>query len=96
MIPLSKRLLEYFEADTPPKEHELQKELNSRLKHIVKPCWELKFCPYGPLVEDFPLPPLIHQEHRAHNQYLKDCLITGGIGENHDIPLDNELRAFSR
>jgi hypothetical protein len=27
-----------------------------RLKHIVcKPCWELKYCPYGPLVEFFPL-----------------------------------------
>lgn len=28
-----------------------------RLKHVVcKPCWELKYCPYGPLVEFFPLP----------------------------------------
>lgn len=28
-----------------------------RLKHIVcKPCWELKYCPYGPLVEFFPSP----------------------------------------
>jgi hypothetical protein len=28
-----------------------------RLEHIVcKPCWELKYCPYGPLVEFFPLP----------------------------------------
>jgi hypothetical protein len=27
-----------------------------RLKHVVcKPCWELKYCPYGPLVEYFPL-----------------------------------------
>ena len=27
-----------------------------RLEHIVcKPCWELKYCPYGPLVEFFPL-----------------------------------------
>jgi hypothetical protein len=27
-----------------------------RFKHIVwKPCWELKYCPYGPLVEYFPL-----------------------------------------
>ena len=27
-----------------------------RFKHIVcKPCWELKYCPYGPLVEFFPL-----------------------------------------
>jgi hypothetical protein len=22
---------------------------------VCKPCWELKYCPYGPLVEDFPL-----------------------------------------
>ncbi len=28
-----------------------------RLKHVVcKPCWELKYWPYGPLVEFFPLP----------------------------------------
>ena len=27
-----------------------------RLRHVVcKPCWELKYCPYGPLVEYFPL-----------------------------------------
>ena len=27
-----------------------------RFKHIVcKPCWELKYCPYGPEVEYFPL-----------------------------------------
>ena len=23
---------------------------------VCKPCWELKYCPYGPLVEEFPLP----------------------------------------
>lgn len=22
---------------------------------VCKPCWELKYCPYGPLVEQFPL-----------------------------------------
>lgn len=22
---------------------------------IFKPCWKLDWCPYGPLVEDFPL-----------------------------------------
>lgn len=27
-----------------------------RLRHVVcKPCWELKYCPGGPLVEFFPL-----------------------------------------
>ena len=24
-----------------------------RVKAVCKPCWELKYCPYGPLVEDF-------------------------------------------
>lgn len=26
-----------------------------RVKAVCKPCWELKYCPYGPLVETFPL-----------------------------------------
>jgi hypothetical protein len=25
------------------------------LTDVCKPCWELKYCPYGPLVEQFPL-----------------------------------------
>ena len=24
---------------------------------VCKPCWELKYCPYGILVEEFPLSP---------------------------------------
>lgn len=24
-------------------------------KAVCKPCWEIKYCPYGPLVEDFPI-----------------------------------------
>jgi len=27
-----------------------------RVKAVCKPCWEIKFCPYGPVVEQFPLP----------------------------------------
>lgn len=26
-----------------------------RVKAVCKPCWELKYCPYGPVVEEFPL-----------------------------------------
>ncbi|MDR1329901.1 MAG: HNH endonuclease [Oscillospiraceae bacterium] len=94
MINLSKRLLHYFGINNKQKEKELQNELNNRLKHIVKPCWELKFCPYGPLVEDFPLPPLLLEEHRKHTLYIKKCLETGFMGENYDIPLDNERREY--
>lgn len=26
-----------------------------RVKAVCKPCWEIRYCPYGPLVEHFPL-----------------------------------------
>lgn len=42
-------------------------------KAVCKPCWEIKYCPYGPLVEDFPL----KQESDE-----KSCRIFG-----HDCPV---------
>ena len=27
----------------------------NRVKAVCKPCWEIKYCPYVPLVEEFPL-----------------------------------------
>ena len=44
-----------------------------RVKAVCKPCWELKYCPYGPLVEDFPL--------KSENDE-KSCRIFG-----HDCPV---------
>lgn len=44
-----------------------------RVKAVCKPCWEIKYCPYGPLVEQFPL-----QEDRND----RSCLIFG-----HDCPV---------
>ncbi len=48
---------------------------------VCKPCWELKYCPYGPFVEQSPLLPLTRQSAIAHNEYLKMVLETGLIGE---------------
>jgi len=45
-----------------------------RTKNICKPCWELKYCPYGPLVEEFPLLSLIREEAIEHNEFLKEQL----------------------
>lgn len=42
-----------FKPDTP--DDVVVKEWKRRTKHICKPCWELKYCPYGSLVENFPL-----------------------------------------
>lgn len=61
---------------------------------VCKPCWELKYCPYGPLVEFFPLHPelsdfgeikIIHDE------------VTDGFrnGENHtESEIMDEVRRF--
>ena len=62
-----------------------------RVKAVCKPCWELKYCPYGPLVEEFPL-----EEERSY----RSCRIFG-----HDCPVfhvaepvteTKELRNISR
>ncbi len=31
-------------------------DAKGRVKAVCKPCWEIRYCPYGPLIEDFPLP----------------------------------------
>jgi hypothetical protein len=62
-----------------------------RVKAVCKPCWEIKYCPYGPLVEEFPL-----REERDS----RSCRIFG-----HDCPVfhvaepiteTKELRNISR
>jgi hypothetical protein len=60
---------------------EFLSEWKARTSFICKPCWELKYCPYGPLVEDFPLLPLTKSEIKAHNSYLEKCLKTGKLSD---------------
>jgi hypothetical protein len=45
-----------------------------RNRRYCKPCWELKYCPYGPLVEDFPLLPQSLEDAQEHQAYLTHCL----------------------
>ena len=51
-----------------------------RLKHLVcKPCWELKYCPYGGLVEFFPLvsesdPIPLKQIARSYKSWLSAAM----------------------
>ena len=42
-----------------------------RVKAVCKPCWELKYCPYGPLVEQFPLQ--LDRDERACRIFGHDC-----------------------
>ncbi len=59
---------------------------------VCKPCWELRYCPYGPLVEQFPLLPPTRREALDHHEYLIRCLDTETLGDGE--PLDPKRRAF--
>ena len=52
-----------------------------RVRRVCKPCWELKYCPYGPLVEEFPLPPLVRSHSDDHHEYLRACLKSGRLAD---------------
>ncbi len=44
------------------------RQWTKKAKTVCKPCWEIKYCPYGPLVEEFPI---------AKEDDDKRCLIFG-------------------
>ena len=68
-----------YEPDAP--DPEVRKDWRERTSRVCKPCWELKYCPYGPLVEQLPLLPLTSGAVSEHNAYLQKCLDTGLVGE---------------
>jgi 5-methylcytosine-specific restriction endonuclease McrA len=62
------------------------KKRKPRYPHAVcKPCWELKYCPYGPLVEFFPLlsdaepdkPGTIERSNKHWKRELRQSLVAG-------------------
>lgn len=44
---------------------------DKRVKAVCKPCWEIKYCPYGPLVEEFPLKKV--RDERSCRIFGHDC-----------------------
>lgn len=89
--PAVKTRLGYEPTDS---DAEVLADWKKRTRKICKPCWELKYCPYGPLVEDFPLMPILREEASSHNEYLKSCLASGKLGDGR--PLDEEKRKWFR
>jgi hypothetical protein len=74
-----KRLLG-FDPDADDKV--VRKEWQRRTKHVCKPCWELRYCPYGPLVEDFPLSPVTKAktiEELSEKDLDVSCMVFGHV-----------------
>jgi hypothetical protein len=87
-----KKSLGYEEHVT---DEEIEKDWKSRIKSICKPCWELNYCPYGPLVEDFPLLPPIRAEVEARNEFLREQIKKGVYDEKRKEFFELELAHYN-
>src|SRR5204863_5005937 len=71
-----------------------RKEWNRRTKNVCKPCWELKYCPYGPLVEMFPILPPTREDAIDHNEFLKKQLADGAYDKQRTKMFTKQVRDF--
>ncbi|MEE8194173.1 MAG: HNH endonuclease signature motif containing protein [Dehalococcoidales bacterium] len=92
-ISLGIKILLGFSPDTD--DEIVRKWWGKRTKSICKPCWELKYCPYGPLVEDFPLLPPTKTEAIEHNIFLKEQLAKGAYDEERRKIFIEEVNKFN-
>lgn len=90
--PLHRSLRDRFPEWRGLSDTEFLKDLRDRQRRYCKPCWELKYCPYGPVVEEYPLLPSPRADATAHIEYLSESLRTGVLGDGSE--LDDELRAW--
>ncbi len=82
-----------FSGKTPDKI--VRKDWDKRTKNVCKPCWELKYCPYGPLVEQFPLLPPTRDEAVKHNEFLKEQLAKGAYDSKRRQMFKKEVAEFN-
>ena len=66
-----------------------------RTKSVCKPCWEIKYCPYGPLVEQFPLLPPTRDEAIKHNEFLKEQLANNAYDEERKKEFEEQVKVFN-
>ncbi len=88
-----------FGKDDDPED--VKSAYKKRTSSVCKPCWELKYCPYGSLVEQFPLPRVTREIAVNRNERLKKCLSTGlfragePLTENRRKFFENEVETFN-
>lgn len=67
-----------YDANEPDKA--VLKDWKERKTRVCKPCWELKYCPYGPLVEQSPFIPPLRNGMIEQMEYFKKCVETNLVG----------------
>ncbi|MCH8069989.1 MAG: hypothetical protein IID16_12090 [Candidatus Marinimicrobia bacterium] len=73
---IHKSIREKLNYDSDISDEDLLNDWKNKSTKVCKPCWELKYCPYGPFVEQSPLLPTTRQKSIEHQEYLKNCLDT--------------------
>lgn len=58
---------------------EVLRKWRGAAQKVCKPCWELKYCPYGPFVEESPLLPDIPREYIPKEIIETECSVFGHI-----------------
>lgn len=81
-----------FSPETP--DNEVRKDWEERTKNVCKPCWELKYCPYGVMVEDFPLLPPTRQNAIEHNYFLIEQLKKGAYRGEKKKMFQEQVKKF--
>jgi len=88
--------IKYSKKDELTKEEiKFWKEWKKRASHICKPCWELKYCPYGPLVEQFPVLGPTRKEAIEHNEFLRKQLAKGAYKGLRKKVFEEEVKEFN-
>lgn len=76
-------------------EKEIEETLERNRGRVYKPCWDLKYCPYGILVELFPLQmQVIRSQAIARNEHLKKSLREGKYSEKMAPVFQREVDSF--
>ncbi|MGA7264615.1 MAG: hypothetical protein WCA23_34390 [Stellaceae bacterium] len=78
--PIHSSIKEALGYDATDDDAVVRSDLEERKRRVCKPCWELKYCPYGPLVEQSPTLPTLRADAAEHNAYLRGALETGLTG----------------
>ncbi len=82
--------------DSAVSESKVRAEWQRRTKSVYKPCWELKYCPYGPLVEEFPLLSPTRSEAIEHNEFPKRQLAANAYGPELRDEFQRKVREFDQ
>ncbi len=89
--PFIKKLLGFSPTDS---DTLVRKKWNKRTSNVCKPCWEIKYCPYGPLVEQFPLLPPTRQEAIEHVEFLKKQVRAGAYDKKREGEFNRQIKEF--